>query len=415
MEDMGYGEQSQDFALKLNKAQSAAPGLVQPIMQRTYSLSMGHNDPARIQAYPMQNMHMHDPQVMSGNPFGQAVNYPGYERECYSPDVSRGSYIETPEYRRFSTNENMHHYDQWNGYGGNLQPQMYPSQIQPRQSAPEIKMNLKSDGSLSSTIDRKSNSLGEDNEQKSAKDSEDLGVGFDLSTQEMIEKANDLAKDQSGCRMLQKLIADGDKDTIHQIYNKILPNFVDLMNNPFGNYLCQKITEACGKDQINKIIEIITKDVVSICQNAHGTRAIQKIIECSQDQDLIDKMACLLKPHVRPLVEDINGNHVIQKILFTFKAPNNEFIFETMIKKCREIACHKHGCCVMQKCIDGANEDQKFRLIDEIIKNTLNFVRNPFGNYVLQYVLEQKDLEVNSKIGKQLLGSLLNLSKHLGF
>lgn len=56
-----------------------------------------------------------------------------------------------------------------------------------------------------------------------------------------------------------------------------------------------------------------------------------------------------LKSHVRVLVQDINGNHVIQKVLFTFKAPNNEFIFENMIEKCKEIACHKHGCCVMQK------------------------------------------------------------------
>jgi hypothetical protein len=60
-------------------------------------------------------------------------------------------------------------------------------------------------------------------------------------------------------------------------------------------------------------------------------------------------MSNLLKPYVRTLVEDINGNHVIQKILFTFKAPHNEFIFQTMINECFEIACHKHGCCVMQK------------------------------------------------------------------
>lgn len=69
----------------------------------------------------------------------------------------------------------------------------------------------------------------------------------------------------------------------------------------------------------------------------------------------------------------------------------------------------------MQKCIDGANQDQRGRLIDEIIENTLNFVRNPFGNYVLQYVLEKKDYDVNSRIGRQLLGSLLTLSKFLVF
>lgn len=65
----------------------------------------------------------------------------------------------------------------------------------------------------------------------------------------------------------------------------------------------------------------------------------------------------------------------------------------------------------MQKCIDGADINQRKRLIDEIISNTNYFVRNPYGNYVLQYVLELKDLNVNSEIGKQLLGSLIELSK----
>jgi hypothetical protein len=56
-------------------------------------------------------------------------------------------------------------------------------------------------------------------------------------------------------------------------------------------------------------------------------------VECSHDQELIAMIIDLLKDHVKTLVEDINGNHAIQRILFTFGAPNNEFIFETMIKK----------------------------------------------------------------------------------
>jgi len=65
----------------------------------------------------------------------------------------------------------------------------------------------------------------------------------------------------------------------------------------------------------------------------------------------------------------------------------------------------------MQKCIDGANPDQKMRLVDGIILNTKKFVRNPYGNYVLQFILDLKDLSINEKIGKQLLGSLINLIK----
>ena len=122
-------------------------------------------------------------------------------------------------------------------------------------------------------------------------------------------------------------------------------------------------------------------------------------------------MIDILKPHVKQLVEDINGNHVIQKSLTTFIAPYNNFIFDEMIKECREISCHKHGCCVMQKCIDGATKSQQKTLIAEIISHTQEFVRNAYGNYVVQFVLDKKDVSINSEIGKQLLGSLIELGK----
>jgi len=54
----------------------------------------------------------------------------------------------------------------------------------------------------------------------------------------------------------------------------------------------------------------------------------------------------------------------------------------------------------MQKCIDGADENQRERLISEIILHTQDFVRNPFGNYVVQYVLDKNLIEINEKIGE---------------
>lgn len=47
----------------------------------------------------------------------------------------------------------------------------------------------------------------------------------------------------------------------------------------------------------------------------------------------------------------------------------------------------------------------------EIAKHTLVFVKNPYGNYVVQYVLELKNIEVNKKIGEQLLKNLLLLGR----
>lgn len=82
-----------------------------------------------------------------------------------------------------------------------------------------------------------------------------------------------------------------------------------------------------------------------------------------------------------------------------------------METNCAQIACHKHGCCVMQKCIDNASQKQLISLTMKIAKNTRLFVEDPFANYVIQYVLDLKIFYVNREVGIQLLGSLLELSR----
>jgi hypothetical protein len=72
----------------------------------------------------------------------------------------------------------------------------------------------------------------------------------------------------------------------------------------------------------------------------------------------------------------------------------------------------------MQKCIDAATPPQRDRLITAIVNLTHVFVRNAYGNYVVrfnslnpqvQYVLEQRVMSVNKRVGESLLGHLLQL------
>jgi len=333
----------QPMSLKLSKAHSANPVSYQQYYQGDYNQSMGYVDPS-LNPYQMhQNQanqhHMHPAAMqMSENinlqpgGFMPQMHYGNYERDTFSPEVPHHGYIDHTDSRRYSSNEGMHSQGGWNQYQSHyMQPFQYPNQVQSRPSAPEQPRNIKNESGHPKGKQKKAYPESEDPENKSSMD--DGANHLDISAAKLIENASQLAKDQSGCRLLQKKIDEGDMEVITSIYNSILPNFVDLMNNPFGNYLCQKITDALEKKHLLEILEKIKPDVVSICKNSHGTRAIQKIVECSHDQELIAMIIDLLKDHVKTLVEDINGNHAIQRILFTFGAPNNEFIFETMIKK----------------------------------------------------------------------------------
>lgn len=63
------------------------------------------------------------------------------------------------------------------------------------------------------------------------------------------------------------------------VFMNVIENYMELMNDPFGNYLTQKITETCNDEQLVMIVRKVKEDPVMLCKNTHGTRSIQKIIE----------------------------------------------------------------------------------------------------------------------------------------
>ena len=46
---------------------------------------------------------------------------------------------------------------------------------------------------------------------------------------------------------------------------------------------------------------------------------------------------------------------------------------------CVEIATHRHGCCVLQRCIDHAADQQRRALVMEIAQCALVLSQDPFG------------------------------------
>ena len=114
-------------------------------------------------------------------------------------------------------------------------------------------------------------------------------------------------------------------------------------------------------------------------------------------------MTVSLTERVVELVQDVNGNHVIQKCLnrltsvnssvsldFLVRRPNanlrRQFIFDAVSANCVAIGTHRHGCCVLQRCVDHATGLQKAELVRQICSNMFSLVKDPFGNYVVQYI-----------------------------
>lgn len=81
-----------------------------------------------------------------------------------------------------------------------------------------------------------------------------------------------IAKDQHGCRFLQKKFDEGGPEDVEKIFHEIIGHITELMKDPFGNYLVQKLLEVCDEAQRMDILRVVTMDgeLVKISLNMHG-------------------------------------------------------------------------------------------------------------------------------------------------
>lgn len=220
-----------------------------------------------------------------------------------------------------------------------------------------------------------------------------------------------LCKDQHGCRYLQKKLEDRNPEHIHMIWLETNQHVTELMTDPFGNYLCQKLLEFCNDEERTVLIQNASEDLVRIALNQHGTRALQKMIEFISTPEQVQTIINALRYRVVELIQDLNGNHVIQKCLNKLTSEDAQFIFDAVGEHCIDVGTHRHGCCVLQRCIDHADGPQKAWLIRQISDNAYTLVQDPFGNYVVQYILDLNEPVFTEPLVGMFKGRVGQLSK----
>lgn len=224
-----------------------------------------------------------------------------------------------------------------------------------------------------------------------------------------------LCKDQHGCRFLQRQLELNGDVAATKIFNEIQLNVIELMIDPFGNYLIQKLLERVDETQRTTLVRNASTQFVRIALDPHGTRALQKLVECISTETEFQIIIKSLSSYVVLLSRDLNGNHVIQKCLQKLPPSYCNFIFDAACENCVKIAKHRHGCCVLQRCFDHGTPSQCEKLALKVGENAVELSIDPYGNYVVQYVLSMEENRLRIQNDPQSINKIPDTSKSIDF
>ena len=236
-----------------------------------------------------------------------------------------------------------------------------------------------------------------------------------MSISEITNQLFLIAKKQTGCRYLQKLISSNENDDLvnKYFYPKLYPTkLIELCNDLFGNYLVQKMIPYLNKDNLYSFTSLIIKHLLKLCLNPHGTRVVQVYLEqIKLDNQLLTLFTNSLIPIMPKLINDLNGSFVLMHYATVVPYPNNDIIFDFLNKNIVNISVQSYSCSALQKCIDIGNEQQSQKLLENISEHSMFLILNQFGNYVIQFVISKNITSINDKILEGFIDNLIFLAK----
>ena len=238
---------------------------------------------------------------------------------------------------------------------------------------------------------------------------------------EIISHAPSFIRDQTGCRLIQKKI-DENPIISNDIFNSLYYELMSMTTDLFGNYVVQKLLDNISIDNLEKFTDLISIKFNYIATSNYGTRVIQKLLEILSKENknkeskeiydnLFNSLNKMIIKNIVQLSSDSNSSHIIIKYVNVIKYPKNCEMFDSVFNNFIPLCKDKHGCCVIQKCIEAGINEQKEKLFSLSNKYCSQLISDQFGNYVIQYVVGLNNENINKNIVKVIMNDLIKLCK----
>ena len=270
-----------------------------------------------------------------------------------------------------------------------------------------LNLNTSNNGS-SHSIKKKRTSLfqNESNKEKDLRDFKRFCDGLKMPMNEYI-------CNQIGSRIMQKYLKKFPSHIRTLLISKLAPYIDKLMCDTYGNYFCQKLYKVSELHQRISILNILKKNFIAISKNKCGAHAIQSII--GEIQNIKEKNIILeyIQSHELELAYDTEGTHVLQKILSVFEEEIRTDLNNVLCDKINlnSLCQDAKGICVIKKLISGTkDENNKRKIIEDIYDNCMEIALSPFGNYIIQLIFEEWDINICSKLIDNCLDNAFILS-----
>ncbi|XP_065870326.1 pumilio homolog 4 [Euphorbia lathyris] len=200
-----------------------------------------------------------------------------------------------------------------------------------------------------------------------------------------------------GCRVIQKALEVVDVDQQTKMVAELDGSVMKCVRDQNGNHVIQKCIECVPEHRIQFIISSFYGQVVTLSTHPYGCRVIQRVLEHSGNLNTQKIIIDEIMQSVCILAQDQYGNYVIQHVLEHGKLHERSAIINQLAGQIVKMSQQKFASNVVEKCLSFGGPKERQILVTEMLGSTDEneplqvMMKDPFGNYVVQKVLETCD------------------------
>ncbi|KAL1306450.1 hypothetical protein AAFC00_005148 [Neodothiora populina] len=198
-----------------------------------------------------------------------------------------------------------------------------------------------------------------------------------------------------GCRVVQKALDHILNDQQASLIRELKDDIIRCVKDQNGNHVIQKAIERCDAKDIDFIFSAFTNQIHTLSIHTYGCRVIQR---CLEHCELPTRQAILreLQDSMPGLIGDGFGNYVVQHVVEHGEAHDKQKVLDLVIKGLEGYSKHKFASNVVEQCLTHASDAWRREVLDIIVQGNrregegmlLSFIRDNYGNYVIQKLLD---------------------------
>ena len=208
-------------------------------------------------------------------------------------------------------------------------------------------------------------------------------------------------KNPNDINLIRKIIlALNEENGLHTVFKNI-----------YGNYFIQDLFQKMNKDLIQLTIDLISSEFVNIAKTPSGTHSLQSLLNYINNSEMEISIIKAIKFKEKEMAFDEYATYVLQKIISIIPDNKRIRLNSIIIENAKELSLNANSVFVLKKfIITNTIEENKKRLINAIKKHFLIISQNPFGNYVIQYLLEVWTIKDCELIINEIFNKIIELS-----